>query len=82
MVSSLHQVLLRLQPAGRVDDAHVGAGFDGRGHGPMGHAGRVAPWLARDDLGAQPVGPDGELLDGRGAKRVGRAQHHLLALRA
>ena len=39
------------------------------------------PWLALDDLGAQAIGPDRELLDGRGAKRVARAEHDLLALR-
>ena len=38
----LHEVLLCLQPPGRVDDAHVGAGFDGPGERAMGHAGRVA----------------------------------------
>ena len=42
----LHQVLLRLQSAGRVDDADVGPALDGRGHGPVGDAGRIAP-LAR-----------------------------------
>ena len=77
----LHQVRLVVQPAGRVDDADVGLLLDRRGHGAMGHAGRVALGRPGDDLHAQPVGPDRELLDGRGAERVGRAQHDALALR-
>ena len=38
----LHQVLLGLQPAGRVDDADVGADLHGLGDGAMRHAGRIA----------------------------------------
>ena len=43
----LHQVLLGLQPAGRVDDANVGTRFDGPGDRAMGHCGRVAAAAAR-----------------------------------
>ena len=33
-----------------------------------------------DDFDAEPVRPDGQLLDGGGAERVGRAEHDRLAL--
>ena len=46
----------------------------------MRHAGRIAAGGAGDDLRPQPLGPDGQLLDRRGAEGVGGPQHDLLAL--
>ena len=71
-----HEVLLRLQPAGRIDDAHIDAGFDGLLDRPIGDAGRVAAGRAGDDRHAEPIAPDRELLDGRGAERVAGAEEH------
>src|SRR5437764_8295351 len=45
----------------------------------MGNAGRVAALLALDDLAAEALTPDGELLDGRGPERVASGHHHFLA---
>ena len=56
------------------------AGLEDSGDRAMGHAGRVAARGPGDDLGAQPAGPDRELLDGRGAERVGGAQDHFFAV--
>ncbi len=77
----LHQRLLRLQPPGRIDDAHVCVGLQGAGDGPVGHTGRITVCLAGHQVGPQPLGPDGELLDRRGAKGVGRAENGLLSFR-
>ena len=76
-----HQILLRLQPAGRVDDAHIGPGFDRLLDRPIGHARRVGVRRAGDDRHAQPIAPNRELLDRRRPKRVAGAEHHFLALR-
>ena len=46
------------------------------------HRRRIAARLVLDDFGAGAVAPDLQLLDGGGAKRVGRRQQHGLALRA
>ena len=67
----LHQVGLRLQAAGRVDDADVGL----RSRCARATAGERRPpgrpaCCPFDDLDPQPIGPDRELLDGRGAERV------------
>ena len=48
---------------------------------PIGDAGRVGVRLAGDDLRAEPLAPDRELLDGGGAKRVAGAEDHAFALR-
>ncbi len=77
----LHQIVLRLQPPGRIDDAYVGADFHGAGDGAMGHGGRIAARRAGDDFRPEPLGPNGQLLDGGGAEGVGRAEHDLFALR-
>ena len=75
-----HQVRLRVQPAGGVHDEHVEAARLGLLAGVVGHAGRVAALLVLDDLAADPLAPDGQLLDGRGAEGVAGGDHHLLAL--
>jgi len=52
----------------------------GLGAGVEGDAGRVAAALVLDNLAAQPLAPDGELLDGGGAEGVAGGHHHLLLL--
>ena len=73
-----HQVVLRVQPAGGVDDQHVDPAALGRLAGVVGDGGGVGAHLVLDDLDADPLGPDRELVDGRGAERVAGADHHLL----
>ena len=46
------------------------------------NGGRVTASRAFDNLDAQPIGPNRELLDGRRAERVARTEDDLLALRA
>jgi hypothetical protein len=67
-----HQIGLRLQPPRRVDDADVRAGLQRLSDCPVRDAGRIAARRAGDDRHADPLGPDRQLLDRRGAKRVGR----------
>ena len=71
-----HQVHLRVQAAGGVDDDDVPAarrsGFDG----VVGDRRRVSSALRADEIGLRPAGPDLELLLGRRAERVrGRDDH-------
>ena len=40
----------------------------------------IAALLALDDLAAEPLAPDGQLLDGRGPEGVAGGHHHLLAV--
>ena len=75
-----HQVGLRVQPAGGVHDQHVEAAGLGLFAGVVGHAGRVAALLVLDDLAAEPLAPDGQLLDGGRPEGVAGGHHHLLAV--
>ena len=45
----------------------------------MGDAGRIAPLWAADDLGAEPVGPHRELLDGRRPEGVAGPENNFLS---
>ena len=74
-----HQVGLRVQPAGGVHDQHVELPGLGLLAGVVGHAGRVAALLVLDDLAAEPLAPDGQLLDGGRPEGVAGRHHHLLA---
>ena len=71
----LHQVLLRWQAAGGVDQHHVLAARAAGAHGVEAHGRRVGALLA-DDLDLVAVGPHGQLLARRGAEGVGRRQQH------
>ena len=75
-----HQILLRLQSAGGVDDADVGLLLHRGGDGPMRDAGRIAAGGAGDDFRAEPACPFAQLLDRGGAKRVAGAEHDALVL--
>ena len=70
-----HEVRLRVQPAGGVHDEHVEAAGLGFFAGIVGHAGRVAALLAFDDVAAEPLAPDRELLDGGGAESIAGRDH-------
>ena len=48
--------------------------------GVVRHAGRIAALLILDNLAADPLAPDGQLLDGRGAERVAGGDKDFLAL--
>ena len=75
-----HQLGAVLQPAGGVDDQHVGAVGLRRAQRLEGEARRVGARLARDHLGAGALAPDFQLVDGGGAERVAGREHHLAAL--
>ena len=76
----VHQPGLVLQPAGGVDEHHVDLLLDAGADRLEGDAGRVAALGAADHVDADPLAPGAELLGGRGAERVGRAEHDLLVL--
>ena len=70
----LHQVRLRVQAAGGVDDRDVLAARAGGLDGVVGDRGRVGSLRRADEVGLRAVGPDLELLLGRGAPGVGGAE--------
>ena len=70
----LHQVRLRVQAAGRVDDRHVLAARTRRLDGVVGDRGRVGALRSADEVGLRPFGPDLQLLLGRGTPGVGRTE--------
>ena len=75
-----HEVFLRVQAAGGVDDEHVDVAADGGVAGVEGDGGGVGAHLVLDDLHVDAAGPDGELLDGGGAEGVAGGDHHGFAL--
>ena len=76
----LHQVDLRVQPPGRIDDEHVDVTTLGGGEGVEHHSGGVAALLVGDHVHPGPLTPLLELFDRRRAERVGGGQQHLPAL--
>ena len=70
----LHQVGLRVQASRGVDDDDVAPAGARRLDRVVGDRGGVAAARRADEVGAGPLGPDLQLLLGRGAKRVGRGQ--------
>src|SRR6266511_1782346 len=75
-----HQVCLRVQSAGGVNDQNVKVARLRLLAGIVGDAGRIAALLALDDLAAGAFDPDGQLLDRRGAERIAGGDQYLLAL--
>jgi hypothetical protein len=66
---------------GRVHDHHVDAALDALVDGVERHARRVsAVTIGTHDLGTDPVPPRLQLVNGRGAERVGRAEQHALSV--
>ncbi len=70
----VHEVALRVQPAGGVDDQDVGAARRRRLDRVEHHRGGIGAGRLADDLDADPLPPRLQLLDGRGPERVGRGQ--------
>jgi len=63
--------------AGRVDNQHVNAAALGRFAGVVRNGRRIRAHLVFHDLNADPLRPDGQLIDRRGTKSVAGADHHL-----
>ena len=69
-----------MEPAGGVDEHHIGpSGLGGRG-GVKDHGGGVGPLVLLDDLHTGALGPDGQLLGGGGTEGVGGTQQNLFPL--
>ena len=64
----LHQVLLRLEPAGRIDDGRVCLDLQGPRGRPVRNGRRIASLLSLDDFDAEPLRPDRQLRDCAGRK--------------
>ena len=77
----VHQVRLRVEAAGGVGDHEVGAAGDGGVEGVEDDRAGSASGRVGDDLAARSLGPDPELVDGRGAERVGGREDDAPALR-
>ena len=77
-----HQLGLVLQPAGGIDDQHVGGVAPRRGQGLECEARGIRPLRARDHGRAGALTPDLQLLDRGGAERVAGREHDLAALGA
>ena len=71
-----------MQPAGGVDDDDVAAVAARALDRVVGDGRRVAAALSLDELRAGALGPDAELLLGRGAERVGRGDDDRVAVLA
>src|SRR6185503_13597938 len=71
-----HQIGLVVQPAGSVDDQYVGAAVAGGVESVEGDAGSVGARGAGEDLRADAVTPNGQLLDRGGAEGVAGGEHH------
>src|SRR5215472_3662554 len=76
----VHEAGLRVQAPGRIHDDDVDAALDALVDRVERHARRVSAVAARaDNLGAHALAPRLELVRGRGAERVRRAEQHALA---
>ena len=71
----LHQVILRVQAPGRVDDDDVAAARLRRRDRVERDGRRVAAALRGDEIGPSPLRPCLQLLARGRAERVGRADH-------
>ena len=76
----LHEVRLRLQAAGRVDNQHVDLARHGGFDGVKGHGSRIGTFFVLDDRHARALAPDLELVDGSGAEGIGGSEQHGFAL--
>ena len=79
LLQLFHQVGFGLQPAGGIDEHHVGAARFRRAHAVEHDRRRIGAFGAAHDLAAAALGPNRELLGRRGAKRVGRDEQHAFA---
>src|SRR6185436_12774326 len=76
----VHEIPLRVQAAGGVDDDDVSLTRTARLHGVVRDGGGIRAARAADELRARPLRPDLELLLGRRAEGVGRADEHRAAV--
>ena len=76
----VHEIPLRVQAAGGVDDDDVSLTRTARLHGVVGDGGGIRAARPADELGARPLRPDLELLLGRRAEGVGGADEHRAAV--
>ena len=76
----VHQMRLVLEPPGGVDDQRVDAGRGGLLDPVIDDPGGVAAFLAGDHRRLDPLAPDLELLDRRGAEGVAGGEHHAIIL--
>ena len=81
LLQLLHQVRLRVQAAGGVDEHEVGAAARRGGHRVEHDRAGIGAVLAAHELAAGALGPQPELVGGRGAERVGRGEHDARARR-
>ena len=73
-----HQLLVDVQPAGRVEDHHVDAGGLGLLHRRLAQGHGILGGQIGIDRQAELLAEDLQLLDGGGALQVGGHQHRLL----
>ena len=66
----LHEIVLGVQAARRIEEQIVHPARLRGGDGVMGHRGGIRPIAAGDDFHLEAVAPHLDLLDGRGAERV------------
>ena len=70
----LHQVDLGMEPTRCIHDQVIRVVLDRPLRGSVGYRGRVGVRFPRDDLDAESLAPDGQLLDRGCSKGVGRCQ--------
>jgi len=75
-----HQVVLRVQPTGGVDQHHVEPAPDRAGESIVDHRRRIGAGSGAQDLRSRALGPHFELLDRGGAERVGGHEQRAAAL--
>ena len=80
LVELAHQIHARVQPAGGVDDHRIAPARLAAASASNTTAAGSAPGLRADHVDTGALSPRLELLDGRGAERVGGADQRLLAL--
>ena len=80
LLQLVHQHLLVLQPAGGIDQQHIGAAIARPAQCIEHETGRVGADRPRDHLGAGALAPDLQLVDGGGAEGVAGREHDASAL--
>ncbi len=79
LVQLLHEVVLGVEPPGRVDE-HPGRALGQGAGGPVeGDGCRIAPHLVADDRHPGPLAPALQLVDGRGPEGVPGHHEHSFA---
>ncbi len=73
---------MRVQAAGRVDEDDVAVARLGRLDGVERHRSRIPSAGGADEVGPGAVGPDLQLLVGRGAERVRGGDDHVVVVLA